>query len=183
VPRSNRLRVFLAILIIVLVAGCGRFPAPADSPVATPVIRVTPEPLTTVAHETAATLEPTATPPAAPEPPATTAPTATPQPKPSRGALGLVIEASLPRHAGEQVLAVLAGGEQAEVVTADADLRLATQSAPDAVVAWERVFVPVDRMSSVLDGTRWTNSRASGPTRSPRQTIRASTSQTIFCPS
>lgn len=153
VPRTYLSRIVLSIMIIVLVAGCGGLAAPADSPMTTPVIRVTPEPLTTVAQETAATKEPTATAPAATEPPAIAAPTATPQPKPSRGALGLEVEASLPPQAGEQVLGVLTGSGQAEIVTAEADLRLTAQSAPDAAVAWERVFVPVDRMSSVLDGT------------------------------
>jgi len=153
VLRTYRSRVLLGMLLVVLVAGCGRTAVPDASPVATPVIRVTPEPLTTVAQETAATLEPTDTPPAATEPPATAAPAATPQPKPSRGALGLEIEASLPPQAGEQVLAVLDGSDQAETVTAEADLRLTIQSGPDSIVAWERVFVPVDRMSSVLDGT------------------------------
>ncbi len=153
VPRTSHSRVLIAILLISLVAGCGGTAVPATSPVATPVIRVTPEPLTTVAQENAATLEPTDTPPAATEPPATAAPTVTPQPKPSRGALGLEVEASLPPQAGERVLAVLAGSDPTETVTAEADLRLTAQSGPDSIVAWERVFVPVDRMSSVLDGT------------------------------
>lgn len=153
-------------LLIILVAGCGS-PAPAAAPAATTVIRVTPEPLTTVVQEAAAALTPTDAPSATAQPPAA-ASTATPSPKPSRGALGLEVEAGLPAQAGEQVLAVLASGGPAEIVTAEADLRLTAQAAADAVMAWERVFTPVDRMSSILEGTTldelkgaWTGEAAS----------------------
>jgi hypothetical protein len=154
VPRNHSVvRVFACLLLLSILSGCSApaAPQPAAQPVDTPVTRVTPEPLSTVAQEQAATAAPTETAPAATEPPAAPA---TPQPKPTRGSLGLELAADVPAAAGEQVLALLAGnGATVEAVTSEADLRLAAQPAADAVLAWERIFTPVDRMSSVLEGT------------------------------
>ena len=43
-------------------------------------------------------------------------------------------------------------GRQSETVTGKADLKLDAESSENAKLAWERVLVPVDRMSSVLTG-------------------------------
>ena len=53
----------------------------------------------------------------------------------------------------DAVLTALNGASMpSETVLDKADLRLSAESADDAKLAWERVLVPVDRMSSVLTG-------------------------------
>jgi poly-gamma-glutamate synthesis protein (capsule biosynthesis protein) len=118
--------------------------------------RVTPEPLKTVAAEapeTPAASQPENSPTAGPTATATLPPaTATPLPEPPRGSLGLAVGNGVAAAAGEQALAVLAAaGVQSERVSGEPDVLLQAGSAPGAMLAWERVFSPVDRMSSVLD--------------------------------
>ncbi len=80
-------------------------------------------------------------------------PAATPAPKPPRGTWGLEVGSAVQQEAVDAVLATLNGaGTQSETVLDKADLRLSAESTADAKLAWERVLVPVDRMSSVLTG-------------------------------
>ena len=77
--------------------------------------------------------------------------TAVPAPKPPRGTIGIEAAQDVPGQAVEQLLQLLnAAGAKSEQVQADADLRLDAAPSDGAKLAWERIFVPVDRMSSVL---------------------------------
>ena len=74
-----------------------------------------------------------------------------PTPTQDRRPLGLGIAADAPLEAAGPLLEALeAAGVSAEQVSDQADLRLVNAGADGAVLAWERVFTPVDRMSSVL---------------------------------
>ena len=80
-------------------------------------------------------------------------PAATPAPKPPRGTWGLEVGSGVQPEAVDAVLTALNGASMpSETVLDKADLRLSAESADDAKLAWERVLVPVDRMSSVLTG-------------------------------
>ena len=79
-------------------------------------------------------------------------PTAVPAPKPARGTVGIEAAQDVPGQAVEQLLQLLnAAGAKSEQVQTEADLRLNPTPSDGAKLAWERIFVPVDRMSSVLD--------------------------------
>ena len=78
-------------------------------------------------------------------------PTAVPAAKPARGTVGIEAAQDVPGQAVEQLLQLLnAAGAKSEQVQTEADLRLSPTPSDDAKLAWERIFVPVDRMSSVL---------------------------------
>lgn len=78
-------------------------------------------------------------------------PTAIPATKPARGTVGVESAKTVPAQALEQLLQLLKeAGAKAEPVKDAADLRLSAQPSDGAKLIWERVFVPVDRMSSVL---------------------------------
>ncbi|MGE5602415.1 MAG: CapA family protein [Nitrososphaerales archaeon] len=69
--------------------------------------------------------------------------------------VGLGIAPNAPLAAIDQVLKALeAAGVPAEQVAGDADLQLVTPGADGSVAAWERVFTPAVRMSSLLDSIR-----------------------------
>jgi hypothetical protein len=152
--------------VVVLLVGCSVPVAQPVTPPDTPIRRVTPEPLKTVAlpattsaaAPAAAAAEQAAASPTETGSPLATAPatvppaTATPLPKPTRGSLGLEIGKGIAPGAGEQELSVFAAaGVQAEKVTGEPDVKLLAGTAPGAVLAWERIFSPVDRTSSILD--------------------------------
>lgn len=72
---------------------------------------------------------------------------------PTRSSVGLEVAPGASEVAAEAVLAVLAAASvPATVVPAEADLQLAAQGREGATLAWERIFAPVDRLSSVLEG-------------------------------
>ena len=78
-------------------------------------------------------------------------PTAVPAPKPPRGTVGIAAGEDIPGQAVDQLLQLLNdAGVKSEQVQAEADLRLDAMPSDGAKLAWERIFVPVDRMSSVL---------------------------------
>ena len=78
-------------------------------------------------------------------------PTAVPAAKPARGTVGIDSAQDVPGQAIEQLLQLLNdAGAKSEQVKNEADLRLTAQQSDGAKLAWERIFVPVDRMSSVL---------------------------------
>ena len=78
-------------------------------------------------------------------------PTTAPAAKPTRGTVGIESGETVPAQALEQLLQLLNdAGAKSEQVKDAADLRLNAQSSDGAKLAWERIFVPVDRMSSVL---------------------------------
>ena len=78
-------------------------------------------------------------------------PTAVPAPKPARGTVGVDAAPDVPGQAVDQLLQLLnAAGAKSEQVQSEADLRLNPTPSDGAKLAWERIFVPVDRMSSVL---------------------------------
>ena len=80
-------------------------------------------------------------------------PAATPAPKPPRGTWGVEAGSGVQQETVEAVLAALNGaGTPSETVLDKADLTLNAEASADAKLAWERVLVPVDRMSSVLTG-------------------------------
>ena len=85
---------------------------------------------------------------------ATLAPTAPPAPTEER-VLGLSTAPDAPTTAIRPLVAALeAAGVSVEQVTDQADLQLVNPGTEGSVAAWERVFTPVDRMSSVLDNIR-----------------------------
>ena len=78
-------------------------------------------------------------------------PTAVPASKPARGTVGIEAAQDVPGQAVEQLLQLLnAAGAKSEQVQTEADLGLNPTPSDGAKLAWERIFVPVDRMSSVL---------------------------------
>jgi len=80
-------------------------------------------------------------------------PTAVPAAKPARGTVGIDSAQDVPGQATEQLLQLLNNaGAKSEQVKNEADLRLTAEQSDGAKLAWERIFVPVDRMSSVLAG-------------------------------
>ncbi len=119
-----------------------------------PLVTTSPEPLQTIAPQpTSAPGSPA--PPGSPTPPPvslTPAPSATPARAPGRGFLGLNVAAGAPVQGAEGVLSALAAsGIKAERVLNQSDLELAPQSVEDSPLVYERIFTPVDRMSSILD--------------------------------
>ena len=78
-------------------------------------------------------------------------PAATPAPKPPRGTWGLDAGNGVQQEAVDAILSSLDGAAMpSETVRSGADLKLSAESSENARLAWERVLVPVDRMSSVL---------------------------------
>ena len=155
VPKSLLTRMLTPLLAVILVAGCAG-PVIDDgvkrstvAPTAAPEMAETPigaqaESGDLPAVEPAATQASEST---------TGALAATPAPKPPRGTWGLEVGSGVQPEAVDAVLAALNGaGTPSETVLDKADLRLSAESANDAKLAWERVLVPVDRMSSVLTG-------------------------------
>jgi hypothetical protein len=148
-------RISVSLLVGLLVAGCA-------GPVRDTVVKrstvaptATPDVAETLIDAQAETAEPPAVDPAAtPASEATAAPlSATPAPKPPRGTWGVEVGSGLRQEAVEAILAALNGaGTPSETVLGKADLTLNAEAPADAKLAWERVLVPVDRMSSVLTG-------------------------------
>ena len=143
----------LCLFALVLLAGCtfnplstsdqqptaGRFTAQAATVADLP----SPAPAETANSAPANSELPTA----APE----SSPTAVPAPKPPRGTVGIAAGEDIPGQAVDQLLQLLKdAGAKAEHVQTDADLRLDATPSDGANLAWERFFVPVDRLSSVL---------------------------------
>lgn len=160
--RSLFIRCTLTCAVIVLLAtACG--PAGAGLPRATvaPIQTATPEPLQTIAIQPTATSPAADTPSRAAPPTATTAPTvkapptatASPVAKTERGYLGIGVAANTGADAVNSVLnALTAAGVKAQVVVAEPDLELSPpRGGEDTAAVYERIFTPVDRMSSVLD--------------------------------
>ena len=138
------------LLTLALVAGCKSNAVPnADQPASG---RVTVAAAADPAASAAAATDAAA--PASPELPTAAPvpkPTAVPAPKPTRGAIGIAAAQDVPGQAVDQLLQLLnAAGARSEQVKAEADLRLDAAPSEGAKLAWERIFVPVDRMSSVL---------------------------------
>ncbi len=147
-PTSLLTRTLTSLLALILVSGCSG-PIIADG-----VKRSTVAPASTSAPD--ATLEPAATPILAstrlPEPTAAQ-PEAAPAPKPPRGTWGLETGNDVRPEAAEALLTLLnSTGMKAEPVSGEPDLRLSAEQVADSKLSWERVLVPVDRMSSVLTG-------------------------------
>ena len=87
------------------------------------------------------------------QPSTAVAPAATPASKPPRGTWGVEVGSDVQPEAIEAVLAALsAAGMPAETVTDEADLLLTAEPTNSPKDSWQRVLVPVDRMSSVLTG-------------------------------
>lgn len=139
-------RVLFFVLVLAVLAGCTTA-APA-APAAQPAIATaTPAPLPSPEPSSAPTAVPSATATSAPDP------TATPSPAPTRASLGLELAPAAPQAAADALLAALAAaGVPASVVPSEADLQLTSQGREGAILAWERIFTPVDRLSSVLEG-------------------------------
>lgn len=142
----------LAGLFLALLAGCGTGTPPTGAPItrATPALNQTVPPAQAQeAPAATATLRPlTPTSPPSPTPAPTLTPTSEPMPQVVK--LRLIPGASA--AAAEAILQRLADiGLQAALTSAKADLELDPAYQADAPLAWERILVPVDRMSSVLD--------------------------------
>ena len=147
-------RGLICLFALALLAGCtlnpitsiGQPPAAGrvTARAATAADLPTPAPAETVTSAPASSELPTAAPVASP--------TARPAPKPARGTVGVEAGQDVPGQAVEQLLQLLnAAGAKSEQVQTEADLRLDPTPSDGAKLAWERIFVPVDRMSSVLD--------------------------------
>ncbi len=148
----------LLALVVALLAACTGMPAPAQPTLAlaTSQPAAPTEPALTPPPSPAATLAPTATtaPTETRAPTGTPAPTDTPAPTVAP-LLRLGVAPDAPAGALEAVLAALAGaGIAAEQVTEQPDLQLVNPGGEGAHPAWERVFVPVTRLSSVQDEIR-----------------------------
>ena len=129
-PQAALARVTPAVAALAPTAGGNPAAAPTEATGATPTTGVKSKAAAAVAAVLGA---------AAPRP------TAEPRP------LGVGVAPDAPAAAIGPVLeAMAAAGIDAEQVTEQPDLRLILGSADGAVAAWEQVFTPVDRMSSVL---------------------------------
>ncbi len=146
-------KIALATVLLALLAGCGggTFPASAPPERVTPAVG---QPSPAVQAERVPVATATPRPPTPTSPPSPTpAPTATPTPKPMPQAVRLRLIPGASDAAAEAILRSLSGaGVQAALAKGEADLILDPAYQPDAPLAWERIFVPVDRMSSVLEG-------------------------------
>ena len=143
----------ICLVFAFIVSGCTPAAVPTRVTVA-PVATATFEPLQTVAVQptsaTASLDQPTVSP--RPVDTAPAGPTATPAPKPGRGFAGLGVAADAPvAGIGPVVAALSAAGVKAEQVVEQADLQFVAQSPDGGAAVFERVFTPVDRMSSILD--------------------------------
>lgn len=147
-------RILLVALVFVLLAGCSA--GPASRPVE-PSARVTPalgqpDPITLADSApvvAASPVPPTATPMPSPTP----APTASPTPEPLPKPVSIRALQGVPDAAAEQLaLRLTQVGIESVPTTGQADLQLDPAYLADASLAWERIIVPVDRMSSVLEG-------------------------------
>jgi hypothetical protein len=153
--RSSLLRISsIAVVLALVLIGCaGDGVAPVRvTPAVPPTAAPSPEPLQTVAPASANATAAQAGPTQAPSPAATdtAAPTSTPAPKPDRGHLGVTVADDAPLVALAPMLdALKAAGIEARQVMQDADLEVTAASGDG--LTWERVYAPVDRMSSVLD--------------------------------
>ena len=154
-PTSLHIRVFASLLAVILLSGCAGpvhdtvVKRSTVAPTAAPELAETPLGAQAESGDPPA-VEPAATPVS--EAPAVE-PAATPAPKPPRGTWGLEVGSGVQPQAIDAVLTALNGASMpSETVLDKADLRLSAESADDAKLAWERVLVPVDRMSSVLTG-------------------------------
>lgn len=151
-PLLNRC-CLIGMVLVLISTGCASAGAAPIRVALPPVATATFEPLQTVAPEANGTtaLAPTNVPaPAATEPPLD--PTSTPAPKPGRGFIGVSVATNAPLAAAAVALAGLkAAGIRAEQVVDESDLQVVSQGAEGAAPIYERVFTPVDRMSSVLD--------------------------------
>jgi hypothetical protein len=159
VPTSLHTRVFASLLAVILFSGCAgpvhdtvvkrSTVASIGAPTAAPGLAETPP------SAQAESADPSAVEPAATQVSEALAvePAATPAPKPPRGTWGLEVGQGVQPQAIDAVLTALNGASMpSETVLDKADLRLSAESTDDAKLAWERVLVPVDRMSSVLTG-------------------------------
>ena len=163
--RPSLLRLSSAAMILVLaVSGCaGGGATPVRVTPAVPAtVAQSPEPLQTAplpaSPEVTALTQ--ATDPPAPAPTNTAEPTATPAPKPDRSHLGVTVTDGAPLAALAPVLdALKAAGVAAEQVMQEADFEV-TPGTTSAGFTWERIFTPVDRMSSVLDSITLAELRA-----------------------
>jgi hypothetical protein len=144
-------RILTSLLVVVMISGCSGPVIGAGVKRSTVAPVSTPEPASTPILAPTTISEPTTVHPKATSAPTTVHPAATPAPKPPRGTWGLESGNDVQPEAVAALLTVLNGaGMKAESVTGEADLRLNAKPSDGAKLAWERVFVPVDRMSSVL---------------------------------
>ncbi len=152
--------VFIGIVIVLISAGCANPGAAPTRATVAPIATATFEPLQTVTVDMTPALA-TGSPvvvTSATEAPA--GPSPTPALKPGRGFLGVSVAATAPAAAANGVLAGLKGaGIKAEQVVEAADLELVGASAEGAALVYERVFTPVDRLSTVLDSIALTELR------------------------
>lgn len=158
---SKLIRILPCLLVLALVSGCAG-PLVSDGVKRSTVGPVsTPEPVAEPILALTDTVASTTSVPEAPPAPTAVRPAATPAPKPPRGTWGLETGDGVQPEAADALLTLLDGaGMKAEAVTGAGDLRLNTQPADGAELAWERVFVPVDRMSSVLGSITFGELRA-----------------------
>ncbi len=150
--RKSSLTLYLTwLLALALLAGCAANLKPNASPLPA-AGRATVEATTVL--ETSPAAAATTAPAASPELPTAAplpSPTVAPAPKPTRGTVGIEAVGNVPAQGIEQLLQLLKdAGAKSEQVKNEADLLLDTQPSEGAKLAWERIFVPVDRMSSVL---------------------------------
>ena len=144
----------LPVVAAIILSGCaGGGAAPVRvTPAVSPTTAPSPQPLQTVEVSPATASAEATTEPSSSAPTETVAATATPAPKPDRRHLGVGAASGAPLAAlGPLLGALKASGIEAEQVLQDADLELTTAAPASAAPVWERVFTPVDRMSSVLD--------------------------------
>ncbi len=160
---SPIIRIVPVLLAFALLAGCAQ--AGTSNPTESrTTARVTPRPVITegvtpgssAASASGAVASPAPT-SSVPDPLPTVAPlpspTASPAPKPPRGTIGIEAGPDVSAAAVEQTVQLFgSAGVKAEPVSSEPDLRLSAQSSDGARLVWERIFVPVDRMSSVLNG-------------------------------
>ncbi len=151
---STIMRALSVALILAILGGCTAIRPPSSEETEKRVLTALAQPsaespATETPQATASPLAPTAT--LTPHPTPTPAATATPEP--TRLTVSIKTLQGVP-DAANQLLADLLTKAGAEVVRAggQGDLELDPADTGDAPLAWERILVPVDRLSSVLEG-------------------------------
>lgn len=147
-------RALVCTAVVLMATGCSPSGNAVHRATVAAPVTATFEPLRTVAptaaSETAAPPSPGAT--SAPLVQPTLALTATPAPKPDRGYLSVGSVDGAPAEAAGSVLGALnAAGMKAQLVSAEADIELTFDGVAGTQPVYERIFTPVDRMSSILD--------------------------------
>ncbi len=152
--RNPSLQALLAALILTLLTGCAANRPPSSDETERRIMTALAQssaltPVAATPQTAISPLPPTAT--LAPSP--TIAPTATATPEPLQQTVSVRALLGVPAAATEILGQRLAkAGVQVVQGGGAADLELDPADVADAPLAWERILVPVDRMSSVLEG-------------------------------